>query len=765
MSNGTALARGRHYLAQAARRTPHRRLPPHRTWSIFPDAQERRLNRLMDEANRRAHDPVVQAAYLRALGKLRPADVVTRVEQRAYAAGESVAKEYIKALVATGAIDRVKLPQLLQTISAEPSAATHHPTSASTATPASAWNTQPPIQHAAPLQAAAAASSSSGPSGGSGPTSGANSTDGSSGGEIPWNAGAAPGAMAAAAAAKGASSADPIHVTLAEPSLQSQLWRAVRVLGSTFLILGFLGVLMEERGMTRGMGINTDMKPEPESTDPTTFDDVKGCDEAKAELEEIVQFLRSPASFTRLGGKLPKGLLLMGPPGTGKTMLARAIAGEAQRPFFYASGSEFEEMFVGVGAKRVRELFAAAKQNAPCIIFIDEIDAIGGKRNPKDQRFLTMTLNQFLVELDGFQSSEGIIVIGATNFPESLDQALVRPGRFDRHVTVPLPDIRGRTEILTQHTKDIPLEDEIDLEIIARGTPGFSGADLANLVNMAALNAAIAGSRMVSTANLEHARDKILMGPERKSAVLSSDTKRLTAYHEGGHALCCLYTQGALPVHKATIMPRGPALGMVMQLPDRDMTSMSRKQMLAKLDVCMGGRAAEELIFGSREVTSGASSDFRQATQLAEAMVTEYGMSEKLGRVTYEKGNASTEVRGIIDAEVRRLLDEAYGRALKLLKEREGELHRLASALLEHETLTGDEMRLAVRGELRSELDGGTSGDGRSGDVDEEVESRQRAGGRSGVVEVKSKTEEKAGSAESKGSVLDTGKAVGDADL
>lgn len=587
-----------------------------------------------------------------------------------YATGENVAKEYLRALVATGNLDRVKLPQVLSAMTR-----THH---ANDPSPARAMG-----------------------------LGGVNAAPGAaSGGGGRFGAdGAAVGSLLGAATATKAASvvgtvAQPVHVTLAEPSTQSQIWRAIRVLGTTFLVLGFLGVIIEERGMAKGMGINTDMAPVPEPAEPTLFEDVKGCDEAKAELEEIVEFLKSPSSFTRLGGKLPKGVLLMGPPGTGKTLLARAIAGEAQCPFFYASGSEFEEMFVGVGAKRVRELFAAAKQHAPCIVFIDEIDAIGGKRNPKDQRFLTMTLNQFLVELDGFQSSDGIIVIGATNFPESLDRALIRPGRFDRHVVVPNPDVRGRTQILECHTKKIPLGEDVDLEIIARGTPGFSGAELANLVNMAALKAAVENFAAVGMGHLEHAKDKILMGAERKSAALSEETRRMTAYHEGGHALCCLYTNDALPVHKATIMPRGQALGMVSQLPSKDMTSMSKRQMLAKLDVCMGGRAAEELIYGKEYVTSGASSDFQQATELAEAMVTQYGMSEKLGHVIYDKVNESTATRALIEGEVKRLLEESYGRAMGVLKKHEAELHRLADALIMHETLTGEEVRLAIRGDL-----------------------------------------------------------------
>ncbi|CAN8069845.1 unnamed protein product [Agarophyton chilense] len=666
----------------AVRRIRTTNVQQRRRWTLLPDAQERRLKRLLDEANSRAHDPEIQAVYLRALGKTKPQEVVRRVELGKYAAGDNVLKEYVRALVKTGAIDRINLPKLIDSVA-------HSSARAS-----------------APLMGAS--TSVGGPGGTAATTAGLNSNTATSAlagltsrVTAPSQGGTAAADAAAAAAATASGTANaPIHVSLAEPSMFSQLWRAVRVLGTTFLVLGFLGVMMEERGMSRGMGINLDKAPEPEPGDATSFEDVKGCDEAKAELEEIVHFLRQPYAFTRLGGKLPKGILLMGPPGTGKTLLARAIAGEAKRPFFYASGSEFEEMFVGVGAKRVRELFAAAKQHAPCIIFIDEIDAIGGKRNPKDQRFLTMTLNQFLVEMDGFQSSEGIIVIGATNFPESLDKALIRPGRFDRHVVVPVPDIRGRVQILDAHTRKIPLEKDVDLEIIARGTPGFSGAELANLVNMAALKAAVEDFAAVTMSHLEYAKDKIIMGAERKSAALSEDTRRMTAYHEGGHALCCLFTKEAFPVHKATIMPRGQALGLVAQLPEKDMTSMSKAQMVAKIDVCMGGRAAEEMIFGEEKVTSGASSDFEQATQMAEAMVTRYGMSEKLGMVVYDKERESGETRAMIESEVKRILDDSYARVSKLLRNKEKELHRLAEALLKYESLTGEQVTLAVRGEL-----------------------------------------------------------------
>jgi len=503
-------------------------------------------------------------------------------------------------------------------------------------------------------------------------------------------------------------SANPIYMMQAEPTFLAQMWRSVRVLGLAFLLMAGLGAMAEERGLSKGIMNNPEVQPQMETG--TKFSDVKGVDEAKGELEEIVEYLRDPDKFTTLGGKLPKGVLLVGPPGTGKTMLARAIAGEAGVPFFYTSGSEFEEMFVGVGARRVRDLFAAAKKTSPCIIFIDEIDAIGGSRNPKDQQYMKMTLNQLLVELDGFKSSEGVIVVAATNFPESLDKALVRPGRFDRHVVVPNPDVKGRSQILESHFKGIKKAADVDLTTIARGTPGFSGADLANLINIAALRAASEGAKAVDMQALEYAKDRILMGAERKSAVISEKNRKLTAYHEGGHALVALYTDGAHPVHKATVVPRGMALGMVMQLPESDdETSVTRKQLLAKLDVAMGGRAAEELIFGAADVTTGASSDLEQATRLARAMVTKYGMSDLVGQVAigYEDlatGKISSETRALVESEVKKLLTAAHQRAVGILKAHEKELHTLAKELIEKETLSGRQIAELLHSSARSEV-------------------------------------------------------------
>jgi cell division protease FtsH len=452
-----------------------------------------------------------------------------------------------------------------------------------------------------------------------------------------------------------------------------------------------------------------------ENKNRVTFEDVAGVDEAKDELTEIVDFLKDPQKFQRLGGKIPKGALLIGPPGTGKTLIARAVAGEAGVPFFTISGSDFVEMFVGVGASRVRDMFEQAKKNAPCIIFIDEIDAVGRHRGAglgggNDER--EQTLNQLLVEMDGFESNEGIILIAATNRPDVLDPALLRPGRFDRQVVVPNPDINGRERILRVHMKNVPLAADVDVKVIARGTPGFSGADLANLVNEAALMAARKNRRMVTMRDFEDAKDKVMMGAERRSMVMTEDEKKLTAYHEGGHALVALNVPNTDPVHKATIIPRGRALGMVMQLPERDKFSMSYQQMTSRLAILFGGRVAEEMIFGKEHVTSGASSDIGQATKLARAMVTKWGFSDLLGAVEYGENqeevflghsvarnqNVSEETAKIIDQEVKKLVKGGEDEARRILTEKLDELHTLAKALLEYETLTGDEIINALKG-------------------------------------------------------------------
>jgi cell division protease FtsH len=446
-----------------------------------------------------------------------------------------------------------------------------------------------------------------------------------------------------------------------------------------------------------------------------TFEDVAGVDEAKDDLKEIVDFLRDPQKFQRLGGRIPKGVLLVGPPGTGKTLLARAIAGEANVPFFTISGSDFVEMFVGVGASRVRDMFEQAKKNSPCIVFIDEIDAVGRHRGAglgggNDER--EQTLNQLLVEMDGFEANESVILIAATNRPDVLDPALLRPGRFDRHVVVPNPDLAGREKILRVHLRKVPLAPDVDPRTIARGTPGFSGADLANLVNEGALLAARRGKRVVTMSELEDAKDKVMMGAERRSMAMSDEEKKLTAFHEAGHALVAISVEGSDPIHKATIIPRGRALGMVMRLPERDQLSLTRQKMLADLAVAFGGRLAEELVFGHEKVTTGAQSDIEQATRMARAMVTRFGMSDSLGPIAYAEnqeevflGHSVSRTQNIseataqkIDAEIHRIIDESYTRAKDILTSRQSDLNVLARGLLEYETLTGDEIIALLKG-------------------------------------------------------------------
>jgi ATP-dependent metalloprotease len=511
----------------------------------------------------------------------------------------------------------------------------------------------------------------------------------------------------------GISHKQPLHVVMVDPKATGRSTRFVQEIFSTILFTVAVGLmwvmgaaaLQKYIGSLGGMGasgvgssssysakdLNKDVTPEK---NVKTFKDVKGCDDAKKELEEVVEYLRNPTKFTRLGGKLPKGILLTGAPGTGKTLLAKAIAGEAGVPFFYRAGSEFEEMFVGVGARRVRSLFQAAKKKAPCIVFIDEIDAVGSTRKQWEGH-TKKTLHQLLVEMDGFEQNEGIIVMAATNLPDILDPALTRPGRFDRHIVVPSPDVRGRQDILDLYLQDKPVATDVDVNAIARSTPGFNGADLANLVNIAAIKAAVEGADKLNASQLEFAKDRIIMGTERKSMFISDESKKLTAYHESGHAIVALNTKGAHPIHKATILPRGSALGMVTQLPSQDETSISKKQLLARLDVCMGGRVAEELIFGEENVTTGARNDLHTATELAQYMVSNCGMSDAIGPV-HVRERPSADMQSRIDEEVVKLLREAYERVTRLLKKHEKQLHALANALLERETLTSDEINKIV---------------------------------------------------------------------
>jgi cell division protease FtsH len=496
----------------------------------------------------------------------------------------------------------------------------------------------------------------------------------------------------------------------------------LQIILSSFPMLLLIGVWIfflrqMQSGSNRAMGFGKSRaKLMAEKSGRITFENVAGVDEAKAEVVEVVEFLRDPQKFQRLGGKIPKGILLVGAPGTGKTLLARAIAGEAEVPFFSISGSDFVEMFVGVGASRVRDMFEQAKKSAPCIVFIDEIDAVGRHRGAglgggNDER--EQTLNQLLVEMDGFETNEGIIIVAATNRPDVLDPALLRPGRFDRQVIVPMPDVNGREQILEVHMHKVPLAKDVDSRVLARGTPGFSGADLENLVNEAALLSARRNKRAVGMIEFEEAKDKVMMGSERRSLVMTDAEKQLTAYHEAGHALVAFHSAASDEIHKATIIPRGRALGMVVRLPEGDRLSMPRDKLEADLAVSMGGRIAEELIFGKDKVTTGASSDIKYATEMARKMVTEWGLSDKLGPLTYAEpdqevflGHSITQHKSIseatsqsIDEEIRRIVDQAYNTAYKILTGFIKDLHKLAKALLEYETLSGEEIKGLLKGE------------------------------------------------------------------
>ncbi|KAJ1308808.1 hypothetical protein OPQ81_004496 [Rhizoctonia solani] len=502
---------------------------------------------------------------------------------------------------------------------------------------------------------------------------------------------------------RGSSGADPVHVVIEEPrsAVWMRLFRFILIAAVYgFIALTVLAFLLENSGLLKAG--RQSVKYEPQTGSGVKFSDVHGVDEAKEELYEVVKFLKDPTQFTALGGRLPKGVLLTGPPGTGKTLLAKAVAGEAGVPFLYASGSEFDEMYVGVGAKRVRELFETARKQQPSIVFIDELDAVGGRRNGREGQWSRQTLNQLLTELDGFSATEGVIVIAATNYPESLDGALVRPGRFDKKVAVPLPDIVGRTQILAHHMKGVKTDPEVNIQVLARGTPGFSGADLQNMVNQAAIQASREGRKVVGLKEFEWAKDKILMGAERKSSYITPKDKLMTAYHEAGHALVALYTPSARSLHKVTCMPRGHSLGLTQTLPENDEHSVSFKQFSAMLDVSMGGRIAEEMIYGKENVTSGASSDIRAATNLARRMVKEYGYSDKVGTVYYGDSDTtppSPETLRLIDTEIQGFVQQSIDRTTKLLESKVEELHKLAQALVEHETLDKSEVEKVIRGE------------------------------------------------------------------
>ena len=616
------------------------------------------IRNLERDANSNLNSADAQSALLKHLNKRDPGAVVRRVESGEIAVDEAVAQEYFIALAKTGGIPRSQSKEVLRL-----------------------------------LRKGSSQSSYGAPSMGIG-----NANSGFSSSTINGGFSSSAGA---------GSFENPLVVQFAEKSFKHRVVEALPrffLFGAAFYLV--TSMLDDAKKSSGGGGLGSSFpfgstKQFDAQQSEKTFDDVCGCDEAKDQLVEIVEYLKDPSRFTRLGGKLPKGVLLEGPPGTGKTLLARAVAGEAGVPFFYASGSEFDEMFVGVGAKRIRALFQAAKQNKPSIIFIDEIDAVGRKRSGKEQQAMNMTLNQLLIELDGFEENDGVIVLAATNFGSSLDPALIRPGRFDRQIAVPLPDIRDRTKILEHYFTTITADPEINAEIVARGTPGFSGAELANICNLAAVRASVLGKAMVDLAEIEFAKDKVLMGDERKSAFISPETQKVTAYHESGHAIVAINTKGAHPVHKATIVPRGRSLGMVMQLPEGDQTSETRQQMLARMDVCMGGRVAEELIFGEDGVTSGASSDFQQATAIARRMVMAYGMVDKVGIVRYSDNDLkelAPDTRKLIDDSIKNLLEQSYARAKACLIKHQKDHDKLAKALIQFETLSGDEIKSFLKG-------------------------------------------------------------------
>ena len=503
---------------------------------------------------------------------------------------------------------------------------------------------------------------------------------------------------------------NPIHVVVNE-SMGLTIFKVLRFI-SIWGLIAYIAMVsitffIDYTGLLKKVGgpQNSEVKPEQQKA---RFSDVKGCEEAKEEMQEIVDFLKSPDKYNKLGGKLPKGVLMVGPPGTGKTLLARAVAGEAGVPFFYMSGSEFDEVYVGVGAKRVRELFVNAKAKSPAIVFIDELDAVGGKRNERDAAYHMQTLNQMLTELDGFDQTTGVVFIAATNFPQMLDKALTRPGRFDRQIHIDLPDVRGRVDILKYYMRNMQMTTEVDASVIARGTPGFSGADLENLVNQAAIHASKIGQQKVNMLDLEWAKDRVLMGAERKSMVIREEDKLATAYHEAGHAVVGLYTPDCDPLYKITIMPRGPTLGVTYFLPDMDQVSLTKLQLQSQLDKAMGGKVAEEIIYGADRITTGCSSDLSNATKIAYNMVMSYGMSEKLGSIAFDSQlyrEVSAETKLAVEEEVRRLLRESEERARKVINARRRELEVLTQGLMKYETLNKEEIEKLIRGESLPEAE------------------------------------------------------------
>lgn len=493
---------------------------------------------------------------------------------------------------------------------------------------------------------------------------------------------------------------NPLKVSVVDGSKRG-MWGLLKSTIGFLILVAAASVYLEgvSQNVQKGIGVSN-KKIIPVENVKVTFADVKGCDEVKQELEEIIDYLKNSDKFTKIGAKLPKGILLSGEPGTGKTLIARAIAGEANVPFIQASGSEFEEMFVGVGARRIRELFQAAKKHAPCIVFIDEIDAVGSKRSNRDNSAVRMTLNQLLVELDGFEQNEGIVVICATNFPQSLDKALVRPGRLDKTIVVPLPDIKGRYEILKMYSNKIVLSKDVDLHVLSRRTVGMTGADLNNILNIAAIKCSVEGKKAVDMNSIEQAFDRVVVGLQRKSP-LNEEEKNITAYHEGGHTLVNFYTKGSDPVHKATIMPRGMSLGVTWKIPISDKYSQKIKDVQSEIDILMGGLVSEEIIFGKNNVTTGCSSDLQRATHIAQSLVMNYGVGineENISMFLQDKKNISEEMKIKIDKSIQKILLDSYNRAKKVLNQHIDELHRVASALVEYETLTSDEIKLAMQG-------------------------------------------------------------------